>query len=436
MRQKQSFNIAACLGFAIALIWIAAALAEVTWYFNWYCSGCARIGARTTGTEGPFSSQSACEGARSGMQSTMDRRGGGVRAENCYSVGFEAERPSPSTSSPPSSGGGGYRQPQSPQFQQPAFDLEQQRREEEERRHREEEAERVRQAEIERQQQEKFRRARDEAVKSLRGGDSAPLGIRGNPTGDLQIRGLPEQTPRSGTDGSLSAWKQLYCVSNIFQGVLGGAKEGNLDEMHYLAQEMKNALDSRPLGVDCGQTPEPPAPYGQKELPRAKMLAFYQKLMDATLREGAKLKTANEQLEEAKKRETAARERLENLRNPSARREDRPSIQEKTGEKPSEKPREKAQDDPIARAYEQQKAFQEKESKKIEEVYKKQKEKQGNLDEAMALLRESQRQLNEVNSRKTEATNALNRYGDMSNQVIANPGRAGELEQMLTQRRK
>ena len=241
MGLKPYLKITLGLGFAIVLIWTATALAEVTWYFNWYCSGCAKIGARTTGTEGPFSSRGACESARSGMQSTMDRRGGGVRAENCYSVGFEAERSSPSTSSPPSSGGGGYRQPQSPQFQQPAFDLEQQRREEE--------AERARQAEIERQQQEKFRRDRDEAVRSLRGGVDTPFGIRVNPTGDLQIRGLPEQTPRSGTGGSLSVWKQLYCVSNIFKGVLGGAKEGNLDEMHYLAQEMKNALDSRPLGA-------------------------------------------------------------------------------------------------------------------------------------------------------------------------------------------
>jgi hypothetical protein len=358
----------------------------------------------------------------------MDRRGGGVRAENCYSVGFEAERSSPSTSSPPSSGGGGYRQPQSPQFQQPAFDLEQQRREEE--------AERARQAEIERQQQEKFRRDRDEAVRSLRGGVDTPFGIRVNPTGDLQIRGLPEQTPRSGTGGSLSVWKQLYCVSNIFKGVLGGAKEGNLDEMHYLAQEMKNALDSRPLGVDCGQAPGPPAPYGQRELPGAKMLIFYQKLLDATLREGEKLKTANEQLDEANKREREARERLESLRSPSARREDKPSIQEKPAETPREKPSERpSKDDPIAKIYEQQRAYQENERKKIEEVYEQQKEKQATLEDFTINLRAAQRQINESNSRKIEATNALNRYGDMSNQVIANPGRAGELEQALTKGR-
>lgn len=434
MGLKPYLKITLGLGFAIGLLWISGALAEVTWYFNWYCSGCARIGARTTGTEGPFSSQSACEGARSGMQSTMDRRGGGVRAENCYSVGFEAERPSPSTSSPPSSGGGGYRQPQSPQFQQPAFDLEQQRREDEERRRREE-SERVRQAEIERQKQEKFRRARDEAVKSLRGGDSAPLGIRGNPTGELQIKGLPEQTPRSGTGGSLSAWKQLNCVSTIFKGVLGGAKEGNLDEMHYLAQEMKNALDSRPLGVDCGQASEPPAPYGQKELPGTKMLIFYKKLLDATVREGEKVHAANGDLEQAKQKEKEAREQLEKARRPDAKREDKPSTQDKTQEKPPEKPEQKPKDDPIARAYEQQKAYQEKERRKIEEVYKQQKEKQAPLEDYSINLRAAQRQINESNSRKIEATNQLNRYGQMSEQVLANPGRAGELEQALTKRR-
>ncbi len=421
--------------FVVSMLVASSTSAEVTWYFNWYCSGCAKIGARTTGTEGPFSSRGACESARSGMQSTMDRRGGGVRAENCYSVGFEAERSSPSTSSPPSSRGGGYRQPQSPQpqYQQPAFDLEQQRREEEERSRREEEAERARHAEIERQRQEKLRQDRDDAVNRLRGRVDKPFGIRGGAPGDLQIRQLPTQSRGHESDQTIPpVWRQLYCAHNIFGGVLKNAKEGNLDEMHYLAQEMKNALDSLPLGVECGEIKPPPAPYGQKELPGAKMLIFYKKLLDATTREGEKVQVANRDIERAQADVKRARERLEAAQNPPT----KPEIRQPPQESPSVKQKEQTKDDPIAKAYEQQKAYQEKEEKRIEEVYKEQKEKQSSMDEAMALLRESQRQLNEVNSRKTETTNALNQYLDMSIQLVANPGLVGELERKITQRRQ
>jgi hypothetical protein len=361
----------------------------------------------------------------------MDGRGGGVRAENCYSVGFEPERSSPSTPTQPSQGGGVYRQPQYPQPQQPSVDLEQQRREDEERRQREEEAERARQTEIERQRQEKLRQDREDAVNRLRGGVDKPFGIRGNAPGDLQIRQLPAQSRGPDPDQTIPpVWRQLYCAHNILRGVLTNAKEGNLDEMHYLAQEMKNALDSLQLGVECGEIKPPPPPYGQKELPGAKMLIFYKKLLDATTREGEKVQGANRDIERAQADVKRARERLQTAQNPPTKTEIRLPPQES----PPVKQKDQAKDDPIAIAYEQQKAYQEKENRRIEEVYKEQKEKQSSMDEAMALLRESQRQLNEVNSRKTEATNTLNQYLDMSIQLVVNPGLVGELEQKITQR--
>ena len=387
------FLFVAILAFLLAAV---LAVAEVTWYFNWYCSGCARIGARTTGTEGPFSSQGACESARSGMQSSMDRRGGGVRAESCYRTGFESPPPSPANVERSPQRQPGY---SSPSYPQPQIDTGEQQRLEEERRRQQEQAERARQAEIERQKQEEFRRDRDDAARRLRGGGDATLGIRGNPTGDLQIRPLPEQSRRQESGQSIPpVWRQLHCAHNILKGVLTNAKEGDLVEMHYLAQEMKNALDSRPLGVDCGEVKPPPAP------PK-------------------------------KKKEKEGREQPDKARRPDAKREDKPSTQDKTQEKPPEKPEQKPKDDPIARAYEQQKAYQEKERRKIEEVYKQQKEKQAPLEDFSINLRAAQRQLNESNSRKIEATNQLNRYSQMSDQALANPGRAGELEQALTQRR-
>lgn len=407
------------------------AVAEVTWYFNWYCSGCARIGARTTGTEGPFSSQGDCESARSSMHSNMDRRGGGVRAENCYSVGFESPAPSQPSGERAPQGQPGYSRPTypQPQYEDTRRQEEENRRQEAERRKQEEEAERAHQAEIQRQR-ENFLRERDDAARRLRGADSAPVGIRGHPTGPLEIRGLPEREGRTSGSSRFPVWQQLNCIHNIFKGLVAAANVAKKHEMEYLRQEMKNAMDSLPLGVSCEQAPPPPKPYGERELNQSKIVSFYQKLVDATWREGEKLQTANRDIEHAEANVRRAREGLEKPR-PSAKPEERQPVPES----PRERPEVKTKDDPITRAYEQQKAYQEKESRKIEEVYKQQKEKQAPLEDYSINLRAAQRQLNESNSRKIEATNQLNRYSQMSDQVLANPGRAGELEQALTQRR-
>jgi hypothetical protein len=366
------------------------------------------------------------------MKSNMDRRGGGVRAEDCYSVGFE---------SPPPSQPSGERAPQGqptysrPTYPQPQYEdtrrlEEESRRREEERRRQEEEAERARQAEIQRQR-ENFLREREDATRRLRGGDSTLLETRGNPAGALEIRGLPERQATTSGSSRFPVWQQLNCIHNIFKGLVEAAKVANKDEMEYLRQEIKNAMDSQPLGVSCEQAPPPPKPYGEKELSQAKILSFYQKLLDATARESEKLQAANRDTEQAQANVRRAREGLERPRGLSA----KPEGQQPGPERPRERPESKPKDDPIAKAYEEQKAYQEKERTKIEEVYKEQKEKQAPLEDYSINLRAAQRQLNESNSRKIEATNQLNRYSQMSDQVLASPGRAEKLEQALTQRR-
>ncbi len=145
---------------AVLLIspWPEPLSAAVTWSFNWYCSGCARLGpgARTTGTNGPFNSREACDRARAGMQSTMDSRGGGVRTESCQSSGVDIDH-SRSSPSGPTQSGAVQRPPQSA-FPQPlAVDP---FREQEARRREDEERER-RAAEERRRAQEEFARGRD-----------------------------------------------------------------------------------------------------------------------------------------------------------------------------------------------------------------------------------------------------------------------------------
>jgi hypothetical protein len=60
----------------------AGALAAVSYSFDWYCSGCAKLGMGSNGREGPYSSGSACEGARASLGASLATRGCG--AGRCF----------------------------------------------------------------------------------------------------------------------------------------------------------------------------------------------------------------------------------------------------------------------------------------------------------------------------------------------------------------
>jgi hypothetical protein len=80
-----------------ALLLVAAAAffsgptrAAVTYSFDWYCSGCAKIGMGSNGKEGPFGSGAACESARASLTGSLATRGCGARCFNpqpCTSAG-------------------------------------------------------------------------------------------------------------------------------------------------------------------------------------------------------------------------------------------------------------------------------------------------------------------------------------------------------------
>ncbi|HMH16768.1 MAG TPA: hypothetical protein VK572_01345 [Burkholderiales bacterium] len=73
-----------------ALLLSVSARAAVTYYFDWYCSGCTNIGMGGNGREGPFGSSSTCEGARSSLSGSLATRGCGSGCFNpqfCTSTG-------------------------------------------------------------------------------------------------------------------------------------------------------------------------------------------------------------------------------------------------------------------------------------------------------------------------------------------------------------
>jgi len=92
------------VAFACAALIPVASLAAVTYSFDWYCAGCAKLGMGTNGREGPFGSGSACDGARSAMSGSLASRGCGAgrcfNAQPCVSSGRPDLQPAPAVSVP------------------------------------------------------------------------------------------------------------------------------------------------------------------------------------------------------------------------------------------------------------------------------------------------------------------------------------------------
>src|SRR5262245_49062516 len=82
----------------------AAGFAAVTYSFDWYCSGCAKLGMGSNGREGPYGSGPACEGARTSMAGSLASRGCGsgrcFNPQPCVATGQPDLPPAPPLSAP------------------------------------------------------------------------------------------------------------------------------------------------------------------------------------------------------------------------------------------------------------------------------------------------------------------------------------------------
>jgi len=82
----------------------AAGFAAVTYSFDWYCSGCSKLGMGSNGKEGPYGSGAACEGARSTMAGSLATRGCGsgrcFNPQPCVATGQPDLPPAPRAIAP------------------------------------------------------------------------------------------------------------------------------------------------------------------------------------------------------------------------------------------------------------------------------------------------------------------------------------------------
>lgn len=181
------------------------AFAGCTWYFNWSCSDC-KLGARTTGTQGGYSSYDSCNSARGSVDSM-------ITAHSCQSEGY-CDSPA-ATPSPGYGGGTGYQQPQQ-QIYVPHIDYEAEsrRQQAEQRRLDKEEAERQAKVKAEEEKRRReFLKDKSEALGSLKGG----VDFDGTGGGELKIKTSSESSTGL-KDGSSSDLGLKDGSSTVYTG--------------------------------------------------------------------------------------------------------------------------------------------------------------------------------------------------------------------------
>lgn len=103
--------------FACASLSPAEVPAAVSYYFDWYCPGCSRIGSSSNGREGPFGSQSACEATRAAMGANLNLRG---CAADCFLPQLcrtaDAPDPPPAARQPPAPPPASIHSPSAPSY--------------------------------------------------------------------------------------------------------------------------------------------------------------------------------------------------------------------------------------------------------------------------------------------------------------------------------
>jgi hypothetical protein len=299
----------------------------------------------------------------------------------------------------------------------------QRRRDEEARRKR---AEELRRAEAEKKRkQEQWDKDHAAAIASLKGTftgnqglkgghNTAFFGLKGTSSEDAAKVIKTEVPDRSARDVS-TAWQQVHCAAELTDYAIQKARKlasdnpdsRDLDEVRYLAQEAGNALHGNAIGVQCSSAPRLKF---TKTPDRAQLATTYEDLLSRTVKDAQTLYEYRAPAEAAKKKLDDAEAHLAEVKRakPTATTAaPKPPVSAKTG----------SDSDVIAKAAAEQRAYQEKERQRINEVYQQaQKQQKVELD-ATAILREAQRQYNSVNSQKYTAERDL-AVVDQQNKVM------------------
>ena len=240
--------------------------------------------------------------------------------------------------------------------------------------------------------QEEFEQQKREAIEGLKGVGQMQSGyelkgvdtIKDNTVGAFGLKGVGDTGIKNvGPDENRrdvsTAWQQLHCANEISSYAFAAAGRGDIDETRYLASEAIDALNGNPIGVVCSAAPPMPKINHHTHLDPTSLVQRYQQALNISITQSEKIKAAQVALAKLNQKEADARAQA-------------PEVPSSTNHSA------KTEDEQIANAYREQTAFQAQEQKKIDEIIKKQKEKESAMEEALAALRQAQALLNSQNA--------------------------------------
>lgn len=243
----------------------AGAWAGCNCYFNWYCSGCSNIGARTTGREGPFGSPEACDSAAGAFKSDMDSMGGGLDfSPSCDCDCDDSGVSSAGTGGYATQQGSGVSDQTSAQWQvQEQERLRQEAAvhakkyiEDQERRRAQEEA---RQREWEKKKEEALSMMKgatptEMGLKSTAGGEEVELRPKGTEFFGIPLKGSPDEpgikTQKLGSAGQLPSFSEFENLRRAFWLYQKAARVASPEEAAFLSQQADEAAQGHPLQVE------------------------------------------------------------------------------------------------------------------------------------------------------------------------------------------
>lgn len=391
-----------------ALLYAAnAAAAPCEYYFTWSCSGCANIGARTTGKEGPFPTQSVCESAASSMRSNMGQAGGGVTINSCTPTYYTCGDDTPSSPSGPVRG----QSAPDPGYTTPPYDYEAERQAQEER-ERQERAEEEDRKRREQETREKFEQDKQSALKQMKGTQSGALELKGRNTAIGTTVANPLKL-KSGDLGVVvsSTGKAFACAAWIANHTFPAARKGDVHEVRHLRRQVERTLKGETPGVDCPKKSVPEITNAGPLGPGGDLYRFYDKLLNATTMEAEKIDMSQRTLQELGLGHLTVK--------------DLPALRQqiKDAQKPSTPPAEKGtkqvtEQKPEMKQIEKETAAQQ----KVEDEKKRagQEKKRRALEEAKKALEEAKR-----------AESGIDDLERMNTQVSAKPSRAGAMTKQI-----
>jgi hypothetical protein len=262
-------------------------------------------------------------------------------------------------------------------------------------------------ADVARARNELLSEIKDDACEVQPGGQTDFFGIPAASPAEIKAT-IDTKCPQHLKRDVNTAWKQIHCAAEIAQHALdklrkmessSAARQRDLDDISFLAKESMSALHGETGGgMTC--SPAPPVKF-PKPPDMAAISSQYSHMLSRTVDDAQKIYDLQQQALAAQQKIDAAKAKINN---PS-------SASSATSSASS--------DDPVAKAYAEQQAWQKADQDKINQIYAQQQQMQQSNSDALAALRAAQLELNKLNSQKVQPQQEIDDFESQNKAVLA-----------------